>query len=65
MGPERKPEQRRAACVQDGVVPSRGGVYRSRKPRASDAGEQGYHRRAFCCKRRDFCSRGHPKRVLS
>jgi len=33
LGPERKPEQGRGACVQDGAAPSRGGVYRSRKPR--------------------------------
>jgi hypothetical protein len=61
MGPERKPEQRRAACVQEGAaLSSRGGVYRSRKPRAYDA--CGY-RRAFSCQRR--CPRCHQKRVLA
>ena len=35
MGPERKPEQRRATCAQDGAASSRGGVYRPRNPRAS------------------------------
>ena len=62
MGPERKPEQRRAVRSQDDAAPSRDGVYRSRKPRARDACEQGY-RRAFSCERRYFCPRCQ-KRVL-
>jgi hypothetical protein len=35
MGPERKAEQRRATCAQDGAASSRGGVYHPRNPRAS------------------------------
>jgi hypothetical protein len=64
MGPKRKPDQRRAACAQNGAAPSRGGVYRSRKPRARGACGHDY-RLAFSCKRRDFCSRGHQQRVLA
>lgn len=64
MGPERKPEPRQAACGQAGAAPSRGGGYRFRKSRASDACGYDY-RPAFSCNRRYFCLRCHQKCVLA